>query len=105
MPTKHPCGAQAQGADYARGGALFKRALVIEADGDDEFWEQDGGARHEYLDVRRDLNRLLAVKIWEPSPLDAAAEMDFSSDDGTPWVQGWRRASRLRAALEKALGL
>jgi hypothetical protein len=82
--------------------ALFKRAIAIEKDGDDEVWEADGGRCREYLDTSNQLRRLLGVRIWEPSVLDAAADMDLS---GVPehMLAGWTRAMRLRRALEAAL--
>ncbi len=54
--------------------ALFKRALEIEACDDDDFREEDGGRKREYLDITDQLHQALGLKPYEPSPLDCDGE-------------------------------
>jgi hypothetical protein len=41
---------------------LLKRALEIEACDDDEFWEEDGGRKRDYLDITDQLNQAAEVR-------------------------------------------
>jgi hypothetical protein len=54
---------------------LFKRGLKIQAAGDHERWEDEGGRRDEYLALDKRLNITLLRKGWhEVSVLDPALD-------------------------------
>ena len=50
---------------------LYQRCREIEATGCNEFWEQDGGRRREYLNAKGELRRTLGMFPHQFSPLDA----------------------------------
>ncbi len=101
MPTNRtPINRPPRSQITPRAVALFKRALEIEACDDNEFWEDDGGRKREYLDVADQLHQALGLKPYEPSPLDCDGEPP--SWEGHPEL--WRKAAELRKALIETMG-
>ncbi len=100
MPTtRHPISRPPRSHITPRAVELFKHALEIEACDDDEFWEENGGRKREYLDVTVQLHRALGLKAYEPSPLDC--DGDPPSWEGHPEL--WRKAAELRKELIEAM--
>ena len=59
--------------------ALFKRGREIIEAGDQEFWEEDGGCRSEFLDITKRLDWvLLHIHPGDAGPLD----IEEDGDDG-----------------------
>jgi hypothetical protein len=57
--------------------ALFRRGLEIIKAGDEEFWEEDGGHRSEYLDITKRLDWvLLHIHPGDAGPLDIVLDGD-----------------------------
>ena len=74
--------------------ALFNRTLKIQANDDDEFWEEDGGRRREYLDISERLHVVLSLMPWQTSPIDVVGlRPEWQGADD------WKQAAELRAAL------
>jgi hypothetical protein len=44
--------------------AWYAKAKEIRACGDNDFWEEDGGGRRDYLDTITLLDRALGIPIW-----------------------------------------
>lgn len=79
---------------------LFARGCEIIAAGDQEFWEEDGGCKSEFLDITRRLNwRLLQIHPGDDGPLDIEAAEQAGNDyeDQGPNVSPSTRASMPRA--------
>ena len=80
--------------------ALFRLCEDIADAGQDEKFEDEGGRRREYLDADSALARLLGLKPWETSPVDAVREEppDWMRNDSQCEV--WRKAWAIRCELE-----
>ncbi len=76
---------------------LFRRAREILAAGDQDFWEEEGGFRREFLDAWSDLHGLLGRQPWEINPLDVDRYEPPPESD-----EDWRTACELRRRLDEA---
>jgi hypothetical protein len=85
---------------------LFDLCCAIQAAEDDDFWEDEGGRRREYLDARVRLREVVGLKPWDACPTDP------DLDGPVPWyipagklysVKSWKLAGDWRAALKAAM--
>ena len=71
--------------------ALWHRLLAIMNADDHQFWEEDGGARREFLDATVALHRLCGLSPAQCSPVDAIPA------EPPRWMIGQERADYARA--------
>ena len=84
---------------------LFQRCLEIRSFDDDQFWEAEGGRRHEYIEAKLALHLRLYLHPWECSPVDVESrEAPNYGANHEWWLASWHRARELRAELMKAAG-
>lgn len=81
---------------------LYKLAREIEDAGASEKWEENGGRRNEYFDIKTALHNALGLKVHEPSPLDTFGpppEWMTRPDERADW----RKADVLYKRIEAVL--
>jgi hypothetical protein len=105
MPTRRtPIGRHARSRITPQAAALFRLCLEIQETGCDQFLEEDGGRRREFLDAHSDLGRLLGLAPWEASPLDVPDEGPCPwAGSGNCYAASWPQAQEIRAALKNAI--
>jgi hypothetical protein len=83
---------------------LFRRGLEIQAAGDHERWEEEGGKRSEFIEISKRLNWTLLHRAGEVSVFDDALDDEEMRPvnlacGGASWDDG----VRLRQALMQAI--
>ena len=111
MPTRRiPINASRRHRISERAVELFVEADALRECGDDERWEEDGGRREHYLELKRLLYFELGSQPHQTSPLDVDSDCELHRDDklSTREARLWQltaQAVRLRRQLEAAAHL
>jgi hypothetical protein len=85
---------------------LFRKAFAIQAAGQHEKWEEEGGKREEYISITKRLDWTLLKRVGEVSVLDDA--LDDPEMRPVNLVCGgvsWDDGVALRKALLQAIGV
>jgi hypothetical protein len=83
--------------------ALFRKACDIEAAGDHERWENEGGRRREWHDTAVALHSALGRTLWQHDVIDVydGAPPDWAVKNGLECIGDWEEARDIRRRLEE----
>jgi hypothetical protein len=86
---------------------LFKRGLAIQASGEHEKWEDEGGRHGEWIEITKRLDWTLLKRVGEVSVLDDALDDEEMRPvnlhcGGAGWDDGVRLRQALLAAVKGA---